>query len=608
MSSFLHCRRFLRGWTAFGFTLALALTLLTACDGAAPEDVAESDARRANPEIVTGEIAKREVRAQNFMISAANPLASKAGYDILKAGGSAVDAAIAAQLVLNLVEPQSSGIGGGAFLVYYDAGGDKVTTFDGRETAPAAATPQLFLDAEGQFMGWHQALRSGRSTGVPGLMRVLELAHQRYGVLPWARLFEAAIRIAEEGFEVSPRLAAMLAGSSQRLSIFNDTNAYFYHGDGTPLVAGELLKNPEFAAVLHDLAEGGAEAFYHGALAQAIVARVAQAVQSSPTPDYPGMSLEDLAAYQAVERDAVCAAYRAYRICGMAPPSSGGVMLAQILGQLENFDMGALEPGSARSAHLIAEASKRAFADRTYYLGDSDHVLVPVAGLIDSSYLSRRAATINPLRVTIQKALPGDVKLPALPARAPGDGHEGPSTTHLSVVDAKGNALAFTSSIETAFGSRLMAGGFLLNNQLTDFSFYPEQDGRPVANAPGSGKRPLSSMSPTLVFAPDGTLHMVIGSPGGTRIIGFVAKTIIAHIDWSLSIQDAIAYPHIINLNGRTDIEANAAHPDLAQELKAMGHDVKTMAMASGLHGIIITKDGLFGGADPRREGVAMGD
>ncbi len=604
---FLSSRRALHrlaGRAVFG----AAHTLLSACEDAPPTRAADAQDPRANPEIATQETAKRAVRAQDFMIVTANPLATQAGYDILKAGGSAVDAAIAAQMVLNLVEPQSSGIGGGAFLVHYAGETSKLTTFDGRETAPAAATPELFLNAEGKFMGWAQALGSGRSTGVPGALRVLELAHQRYGVLPWARLFETAIAIAEEGFEVSPRLAAMLARSKERLAVFADVNAYFYHGNGTPLAVGEVLKNPEFAAVLRDVAKNGAEAFYRGPRAEALVARIAQAIHSSDAPGYAGMSLQDLAAYKAIERPAVCGDYRAYRICGMGPPSSGGVTLAQIFGMLEGFDLAALAPGGAPSAHLIAEASRRAFADRNYYLGDPDRVLVPVAGLIDPAYLERRAGAIDPDRVTLQKALQGDVTPPGLDPRAPADGHEGPSTTHLSVVDAKGNALAFTSSIETAFGSRLMTGGFLLNNQLTDFSFYPEAGGRPVANAPGPGKRPLSSMSPTLVFAPDGTLHMVIGSPGGTRIIGFVAKTIIAHIDWEMGIQDAIAAPHIINLNGRTDIEANDAYPNLAAELEAMGHDVKTMPMSSGLHGIVITKGGLIGGADPRREGVAMGD
>jgi len=590
-----------------GLTFSLALLLLAACDNAPPER-AEAPDRHANPEIATTQISKGEVHARRFMISAANPLATQAGYDILKAGGSAVDAAIAAQLVLNLVEPQSSGIGGGAFLVYYDAGTQKVTTFDGRETAPAAATPALFLTADGKFMGWPAALSSGRATGVPGVLKMLELAHQRYGTLPWAQLFEPAIRIAEEGFMVSPRLATMLARGKKRLAIYPDTNAFFYHGDGTPLVVGEILKNPAFAAVLHNLAENGVAAFYDGPLAAAITRRIGQAVHASAMPEYPGMNAQDLADYRAIEREPVCGAYRGYRICGMAPPSSGGITLAQIFGMLDHFDLAALEPGAAPAAHLIAEAERRAFADRNFYLGDTDQVLVPVAGLIDPVYLASRAATIDPKRVTLFKALPGEVTLPALPARAPGDGHEGPSTTHLSVVDSKGNGLGLTSSIETAFGSRLMVDGFLLNNQLTDFSFYPTENGRTVANAPGPRKRPLSSMSPTLVFAPNGSLHMIIGSPGGTRIIGFVAKTIIAHIDWEMGIQDAIAAPHIVNLNGPTYIEKNASHPTLAQDLEAMGHKVKVMPMASGLHGIIITKEGLTGGADPRREGVAMGD
>ncbi len=563
---------------------------------------------RSDPESATQTHAKEEVRAETFMISAANPLATRAGYDILKAGGSAVDAAIAAQLVLNLVEPQSSGIGGGGFLLFYEAASATISAYDGRETAPEAATPDLFLNEQGKFIGWPTALASGRATGVPGVLRMLALAHRQHGKLPWAHLFEPAIDIAENGFAVSPRLAALVARSARSLKATPEARAYFFHPDGTPIQTGDILKNPAFAAVLHRLAEDGAEAFYQGELAHAIVERLQRAIAESPYPDYPGMTLEDLARYQARERTPVCGLYRGYKVCGMPPPSSGGITTLQILGMLSMFDLRALGANAPRSVHLFAEASRRAFADRNLYLGDPDRIEVPVADLLDSDYLRRRAATIDPFRVVAQTVSPGTLPILSHRPYGPGPQQEGPSTTHLSVVDAEGNAVSFTSSIETVFGARLMVNGFLLNNQLTDFSFYPEKDGRRLANAPGAGKRPLSSMSPTLIFAPDGALDMVIGSPGGTRIIDFVTKTIVAHIDWKMGVQDAISFPHVVNLNGRTDIENKAPFKSMASALEAMGHTVKVMPMASGLHGIVVKDGVLYGGADPRREGIALGD
>lgn len=577
-------------------TFVIALTTITA-----------AQRPNLNAEPADHEIAKVEAKSERFMISAANPLAVEAGYDILKAGGSAVDAAIAAQMVLNLVEPQSSGIGGGAFLVHYDAATQQVTTFDGRETAPSAATSNMFLDASGKFIGRRQAFSSGRSTGVPGLVRMLELAHEKYGSRPWSELFQSAITLSEEGFAVSRRLAAMLKASARSLGSAPDTSEYFYHQDGTPLGEGEILKNAQFAQALRLIADGGAKAFYEGPIAQAIVDRIAKAVSESSYPDYE-MSLEDLTSYTAMERDPVCGRYRQFKVCGMGPPSSGGIATLQILGMLEAFDLQELGPNNPQAIHLLAEASRRAFADRAIYLADPDQVDIPIAGLIEPHYLKSRSAGIDSQSVVAFYVQPGVPAGADVDRWAPSPSESGRSTTHLSVVDTQGNAVALTSSIETAFGSRLMVGGFLLNNQLTDFSFYPENDGKPVANAPGPGKRPRSSMSPTIIYNDDGSLRMVIGSPGGSQIIGFVVKTIIAHLDWGMGIQQAIDFPHVTNQNGITRLEKKPIMSDMAPALEAMGHKVRVGRMGSGLHGIVVTQEGIFGGADPRREGIALGD
>lgn len=556
--------------------------------------------------------------AKKFMIAAANPLATQAGEGILARGGSAMDAAIAAQMVLNLVEPQSSGIGGGAFILDFNAATRKLNSWDGREKAPAAATPNLFLDNRGEFIGWATAFASGRATGVPGLLRTLEDAHRASGKLSWHKLFMPAIELAETGFEVSPRLADLLARFEGSLADFEDTKAYFFR-DGAPLKAGMVLKNPRFAQTLRTIAEHGAAPLYSGALATELTARIERAVtevtetqQKTGLSEYAGMTLEDLSAYSPKQRAPVCGYYRKYKVCSMAPPSSGGITVVQILSMVEPYDMAALGPDNPQALHLFAEAQRRAFADRNFYLADPDFIEVPQAQLLNTQYLAGRAQTINPKKVTAQTIKPGTfigLEKPVLPLpRRP----EGENTTHLSVIDKRGNAVSMTSTIETAFGSRLMIGGFLLNNQLTDFEFNPEKDGKAVANAPGPGKKPLSSMSPTIVFDAYGKPYMLIGSPGGKRIIGYTAKTIIAHIDWGLSIQEAIDYPHIINTNGTTDLEDDPRMTRHADALKAMGHDIRTMPMESGLHGIVIAADAtgkrqLRGGADPRREGVAAG-
>lgn len=536
-------------------------------------------------------------RAQRHMIAAANPLAAESGRAILRAGGSAVDAAIAAQLVLNLVEPQSSGIGGGGFLLHFDAASGAVAAYDGRETAPAKATAALFLREDGEPMGFWEAVVGGRSVGVPGLLRMLERAHRRHGRLPWARLFAPAIELAETGFPVSPRLHGLIA-DDKHLKTFAASAAYFHDEQGAPRAVGYRLKNPALAATLRRIADGGAEAFYTGPIAEAIVAAVRDATTN------PGhMTLADLAGYRAKRRDPVCAPYRAWRVCAMPPPTSGGVAVLQILGILAEFDLGAPAPNSLEAVHLIAEASRLAFADRNRFLADPDFVEVPIARLLAPDYLRRRARAISP-SASLGKAAPG---LPAQNGAMPAQ-HEPPSTTHLVVVDGAGNAVSMTSSIESAFGSRLMAAGFLLNNQLTDFSFRPVVEGREVANRVAPGKRPRSSMAPSLVLGADRRLVLAVGSPGGSRIIGYVVKALIGVLDWQLNIQQAIDLPNAVNRNGATDLEAGTALVELAPRLERLGHEVRIRDLTSGLHGIAVDGDGLAGGADPRREGIALGD
>ena len=539
--------------------------------------------------------------AKSFMVSAANPLAAEAGYDVLKSGGSAIDAMIATQLVLNLVEPQSSGIGGGAFLLHWSANSRALESFDGRETAPAAATPSRFLKSDGTRMGFWDAVVGGRSVGVPGALRMLELAHKRHGRLPWPRLFEPAIRLAETGFDVSPRMH-MLVSQDKYLQRYPTARAYFYDAEGVAWPVGHKLVNKQFAETLRAIASGGADAFYTGAIASDI----ADAISGADTN--PGlMTLADLAGYRAKIRPAVCGGYRGYSVCGMGPPSSGGLTVAMMLGLLEQFNLEALGPNSAEAIHLFAEAGRLAYADRDLYMADADFVDVPSSAFLDRRYLKERGELIDRSR-SMGKAAPGNpVRRQSLNGSSVGS-YEGYSTTHVSIVDADGNAASMTSSIESAFGSRLMIRGFLLNNQLTDFSFLPEKVGKPVANRVDAGKRPRSSMSPTIVLDQDGDLKMVIGSPGGSRIINYVAKTIIAALDWNLHMQAAIAFPNFINRNGRTELEKATLLEGSTATLEAWGHEVATRVLTSGLHGIMKTGRGLEGGADPRREGVVLGD
>ncbi|MEI6301659.1 MAG: gamma-glutamyltransferase [Betaproteobacteria bacterium] len=550
------------------------------------------------PEIASDYAVKQLVQAKRFMIVSANPHATRAGYAALRAGGSAVDAAITAQLVLNLVEPQSSGIGGGAFIVHFNAADKALAAYDGRETAPAAARPDRFIGADGRPIGFGAAINNGKSVGVPGLLRVLELAHRRHGRLPWAQLFEPAIRLAESGFAISPRLALQIAGDPF-LKLNAGSRAYFFDAAGRPLAAGTVLRNPALAEVLREVAAHGADAFYTGAIVRDIVG----AVRNHPRPG--DITEADIAGYQAKPRMALCGAYRSYTLCGMPPPSSGAIAVLALLGTLERFDMAGLKPDSVTAVHLFAEAGRLAYADRDAYVADPDFITVPVAGMIDRTYLARRGALIRP-DASMGRAMPG---VPAgATAHAPDETSELAATSHLSVVDADGNAVAMTTTIESQFGSRIMVRGFLLNNQMTDFSFVPTQNGRTVANRVEGGKRPRSSMAPTLVFGADGKLNMVVGSPGGNAIINYVAKTLVGLIDWRLDMQQAAALPNMGSRNRATELERGSAIEGLAAPLRAMGHEVAIGDAASGIHGIVVTPGGLSGGADPRREGLAMGD
>jgi gamma-glutamyltranspeptidase/glutathione hydrolase len=540
--------------------------------------------------------------AAHDMIATANPNATRAGLEMLRKGGSAVDAAVAAQLVLTLVEPESSGIGGGAFLLVYDPARKQVTSFDGRETAPALATPGMFLDAAGKPRPHMEVVPGGLSVGVPGDIAVLELVHERYGRLPWRTLFEPAIALAQNGFPVGRKLAAELQAFPE-IARMPDIKRYFYKADGTPLKQGDILKNPELAATFGVIATNGARAFYTGNIAQAIV----DAVHGAPI-NPGGMTLSDIAGYTAKERPPVCGTYRLYRLCSMGPPSSGGISVLQMLGILERFPSSVLQPGTLSGLHLFAEASRLAFADRAMYVADPDIVHVPVSGLLDKHYLEQRVALIDSNH-DMGKALAGTppvehASLNFAPQRSP----QIPGTSHLSVVDEKGEVVSMTTTIEAPFGSELMAKGFLLNNQLTDFSLEPVRDGKPVANAPGPGKRPMSAMSPTIVFDNNGAFKIAIGSPGGPIIIDYVAQALIAMLDGGLGPQAAAALPHIANPNGPTILEANTTVTEFASQLTAMGHKVLFYPLESGLHIIEQTKQGYVGGADPRRDGNVMGN
>jgi gamma-glutamyltranspeptidase / glutathione hydrolase len=553
------------------------------------------------PESGSGILAKPLVKAKRHMIVAANPLAAEAGLAMLRQGGSAVDAAIATQMVLNLVEPQSSGIGGGAFILYWDAAAKKLVSIDGRETAPSAATPELFLDATGKPLRRDEAIASGLSIGVPGVLAALNLAHDKYGKLPWEKLFQPAIALAREGFPISPRFAGQLAEMNPS-SFTSEARAYFFDAQGRPWPTGYKLANPALAETFATIAREGAEAFYRGGIARDMAA----AVQNDPRKAGK-LTAEDIAAYRAKEREPACVLYRLNRVCGAGPPSSGGIAVGQVLGIIEPLDLGSA-PLDARAAHSIGEAERLAFADRARYLADPDFVSVPVEGLLDSSYLAARRALIESARTLAHVAAgsPPNVKQGAF-----GNDRsvEKGGTSQVSVVDDQGNAFSMTTSIEYAFGARTLVRGFLLNNQLTDFSFEPvDEAGHPVANRVEGGKRPRSAMDPTIVFGPEGALRYVLGSPGGPGIILFNVKAIVALVNWGLDPADAAALVNFGSVDDPFLLEPSSAWDALAASLGAMGHEVRRVPLTSGEHIIAITRDGLAGGADPRREGVALGD
>jgi gamma-glutamyltranspeptidase/glutathione hydrolase len=514
--------------------------------------------------------AREPVVAKEFMVAAAHPLAAEAGVEVLGRGGSALDAAIAVQMVLGLVEPQSSGIGGGAFLLHWSQKEGKLRSYDGRETAPAAAQADRFLK-DGKPLPFMEAVVGGRSVGVPGVLRMLELAHRRHGRLPWAQLFSSAIRLAESGFDAPPRLSKALA--EERFL----RDALFFQQDGNPR---SRIVNREYAATLRSIARGGADAFYGGPIAVDIV----RAVRSHATAG--DLTEEDLAGYRALEREPVCGPYRGRRVCSMGPPSSGGVAVLQILGILERTAFARAPPHSVQAAHLFTEAGRLAFADRARYLGDPDFVSIPVKKLLGEEYLEKRASSIG--ERSMGEAQAGDT--------------EATGTSHLSIVDRNGDAVAMTSTVESPFGSRIVVRGFILNNQLTDFDFVPGS-----ANAVGAGRRPRSSMAPVVVFSRHGNLQLVIGSPGGAMIINYVARALVASLDWGLDLQTAVAAPNLGTRNGPTLLDKETAYAALEQGLAERGHRVVLMPLVSGLHGIERVPGGWRGGADPRRDGAAMG-
>jgi gamma-glutamyltranspeptidase/glutathione hydrolase len=588
----------------------------------------------AQPEGSSGYTAKPGWATKKYAVAAANPLATDAGLQVLRAGGSAIDAAVAVQMVLTLVEPQSSGIGGGAFMLHSTA--SKVEAFDGRETAPAAADEKLFLGADGKPMAFYDAVVGGRSVGVPGTVKMLEAAHKQYGKLPWAQLFAPAITLAESGFRVSPRLATLL---KNEIHLKKDpaAAAFYYKPDGSALEAGELLKNPALADVLRQIAASGSSALLEGSVAQAMVKKV----QSHPTN--PGkLSMSDLAGYQVKKRDPICSDYSAaqatYVLCGMPPPSSGAIAVGQILGILANTNaasmarvagmsgvtgsaIGTGQTPSADWLHLYTEASRLAFADRAQYLGDPDFVTAPSGGwisLLAPAYLADRAKLIaqQPGGQSMKTAKPG-VPGPIKVAYAPMPEQPEYGTSHISIIDGYGNAIAMTTTIEDAFGARQLtdggtgkAGGFLLNNELTDFSFAPtDAEGKPIANRVQPGKRPRSSMAPTLVFdKATGRVVMSGGSPGGALIIHYTAKLLYGTLNWGLNAQEAINLPNFASLNGPSLLEENRFAPATVEALRARGAEVREQNMTSGLQAIQRTPGGFFGGADPRREGVVLGD
>lgn len=579
-------------WKRPFLTTCLLLTSVSTFADQAADSVA--------PEQSSGLETKQLVKAKDWMVTAANPLATQAGANILKQGGNAIDAMITTQLMLGLVEPQSSGIGGGAFLVYWDAKQKKLTTYDGRETAPLAATPQLFQDEQGQPMQFYDAVVGGRSVGTPGVVKLMWETHQKYGKLKWEQLFEPVIQVAQKGFAISPRLATLISKDAKRLSRFPATKAYFFNPDGSAKKQGTILKNPAYANTLSSIANHGADAFYKGKIARDIVNTVKSA-QGNPGV----LAQQDFDTYKVKQREPVCSAYQSYDICGMGPPASGALTVNQILTMTQEFDLQTWGPESAKSWQVIADASLLAFADRGMYMADEDFVPMPTQGLVDSEYLKQRAKLITPGKA-LESVSAGSPPWSYARQQSPDESIELPSTSHFNIVDKEGNVVSMTASVENAFGSRLMTNGFILNNELTDFSFRTHNNGKPIANRLEPGKRPRSSMAPTIILK-DGKPYMAIGSPGGSRIIGYVAQAIIAHTQWGMDIQQAINQAHVLNRFGTLDIEQGTSAEDLKPELERMGFEIKVGDLNSGLHAILINGRQLEGAADPRREGTAIG-
>lgn len=551
------------------------------------------------PEATTALTERVSVTAREFMVASAHPLASRAGYAVLAAGGTAADAAVAVQAMLGLVEPQSSGLGGGGFALHWDAALGELTSYDARETAPLAAGPDYWLDGDGRPLPFWRAVAGGRSVGVPGTPKLLKVLHEKYGRLPWGDLLQPAIDAAEQGFAVSQRLAAAIP-QAQGLDGFEAARAYFFDAEGRPLAEGATLRNPAYACTLRLMADRGAAPFYTGRIARDIVA-------ATRAGDNPGLlAMEDFARYRVIERAPVCLSYRGNAVCGMGPPSSGGLAVGQMLGMLEGFDLAALGDGVA-ARHLFAEASRLAFADRALYMADSDFVAMP-RGLLDRAYLKARAGLIDP-KVAMGTASAGEPPWDETRALAPDTGRPRHGTSHFVVVDGDGNAISMTTTIEAGFGSRVMTNGFLLNNELTDFSFAPAgENGLPVANGVEGGKRPRSSMAPTIVLR-DGRPVLLTGSPGGAAIIDYVALSLVALLDWNMDPQLAVDLPHVVNMNGPTlmEKEGDEAAQELRAGLAALGHEVVTTDLNSGLHVIRIEPGRLTGAADKRREGLVLG-
>jgi gamma-glutamyltranspeptidase/glutathione hydrolase len=552
------------------------------------------------PEPATGFQIKKAASGNQIMAVTAHPDATKVAYNILKAGGTAADAGIAAQMVLGLVEPQSSGIGGGGFALYYDAQRGHLVSLDGRETAPSIAGPHLFTEDGGKPMAFYDAANGGRSVGVPGLLRMLGKLHEWQGRMEWRDLFLPAMQLANDGFIISERLNKMLMRERNRFDVDTEAKLYFYPDTSNPLKAGTRVRNTKYSQIMQRIAMQGVDSFYNGKIAENIVAKTKE------HPTIKGLlSIEDMKNYRAIERKTICGFYRGYKICSMNEPSSGGLTLLQILGILENFDLKNSDPKNPVVWHIISEASRLAFADRNQYIADSDFVLTPGSALLDQDYLKQRADLIDPNKAMMEVNAGQFIVNES--AYAPDERIKNTGTTHMSIRDAYGNILSMTTSIENAFGSRLMVDGFLLNNQLTDFSFKPNDDqGNPVANRVEGNKRPRSSMAPTIIFDPSGEPFMVIGSAGGSRIIGYILQRIIAVIDWDIELQEAMNMPNILHRGKKLEVESTAL--EYAEPLKNLGHAVLVGDMNSGLTAIQFKDGKIIGAADPRRDGMAIGE